>query len=568
MLSWDSFESISFDTIKLDLTAKLKLFNESFQTKVTPKNGFFQSHNTNVDKNFATWLGIASPEVAASVRPSCFATTKTMLNGVEVNGKKTLGLSDISKRKIHPEYKGQNIKQQSGFAAEVIGTAKENIRAKLDGSGLTTIRADDLPERFPKNDPYVDKVRINANGDVVERIQTKFVGKNAAENLTKLASSKFDKFFNDGKVDKVEIPSNFYDDIKNKLLPEKLRKLENQLERVKADRKVEVAQKIEGQIERYKKINEMIEKSTVSNDEAIYARLHPKRYTAKLFAKEILSGSHEIGVKSGLIAAKITAIISTIDNVRGFINGEITAREAFADIVKDTGTAGAIGYGVAFVSSPVASTMAASSHRLIETLGKANVPATVIAFGVGSYDSIIDYARGEISGEKLAMNLGESATGVLGSMTGAGLAGAALGSGVPVVGTALGLIGGIIGYAVATGAYATAIEVAAGGVDVLADKAEAVADTAIDAYSVVSDAVIEVAETVGHVANDAASAIANTYTAASTAMVENAEILKDKVLEIGQSVIDSVASAAPEALDDIKSAMNIFAASLGVPIHL
>jgi hypothetical protein len=234
-----------------------------------------------------------------------------------------------------------------------------------------------------------------------------------------------------------------------------------------------------------------------------------------------ITAAIDVGVKSGLVAAGLTLAVSTVDNVRSVLAGEITAQEAFVDLVKDTGTAGAIGYGTAFVSSAVASTMATSSHALIQTLGKANVPAMAIAFGMKSYDSVIDYAQGEISGEKLALDLGDSATGVLGGMAGAALSGAALGSVVPVAGTvagfAVGLIGGMVGYAVATGAYATAIEVATGGLDVLVDKTEAVANAA---------------------------------------------------LEMGQSVIESVASSAPEALDDIKSAMNDFAASLDVPIHL
>jgi hypothetical protein len=190
----------------------------------------------------------------------------------------------------------------------------------------------------------------------------------------------------------------------------------------------------------------------------------------------------------------------------------------------------------------VAGLMSNSSHTLIKSLGKANVPAAVISFGMASYDSVIDYAQGKISGEKLAIDLGESATGVLGSMTGAALSGAALGSVVPgagnVAGFAVGLVGGMVGYALSTEAYATAVEAATGGVGVLADKAQAAANTVADAYS-----------------------------AASAAVVDGASALKDKALEMGQSVIDSVASSAPEALDDVKNAMNDFASRLGVPIH-
>jgi hypothetical protein len=241
-----------------------------------------------------------------------------------------------------------------------------------------------------------------------------------------------------------------------------------------------------------------------------------------------ITAANEVGLKSGVAAAGLTAAISTVENIRGVISGDIEARDAVANIAKETGSAGATGYGVGFVSTAVAKTMTNSSNKLFQSLGKANVPAAVIAVGIKSYDSVIDYAQGNISGEKLAIDLGKNTTGVLGGAVGSALAGAALGSVVPGAGTvagfAVGLVGGMVGYIVGTGAYATAIEVATDGTGVLADKAEAAA--------------------------------------------ENAEILRNKAIEMGQSVIDSVASSAPEAVDDVKDAMNDFAASLGAPIHL
>ena len=59
---------------------------------------------------------------------------------------------------------------------------------KMEKSGLTTYRADDLPGEFKKNDQLVDKVRKNAQGQIVERIQVKFVGGDGAQCLKKLAS--------------------------------------------------------------------------------------------------------------------------------------------------------------------------------------------------------------------------------------------------------------------------------------------------------------------------------------------------------------------------------------------
>jgi cytochrome c556 len=245
---------------------------------------------------------------------------------------------------------------------------------------------------------------------------------------------------------------------------------------------------------------------------------HWKERAATIKAEQSFSGivrtSTDAGVKSGLTAAGLTLAISTVDNARGVIAGEITAQEAFVDVAVDTGTAGAVGFGVGFVSTAVSQTMKASSSTLLRSLGNANVPAAVIAFGIDSCDSIVDYAHGDINGAKLATDLGESAVGVAGSIGGAALAGAAVGSVVPGAGTAVGfatgLVGSMVGYAVAIGAYATAVEFAQ----------------------------------------------------------ENAEAFKTKAAEMGRGVIDTVASSAPEAVDNVRTAMNNFAANLGVSCNL
>jgi hypothetical protein len=240
--------------------------------------------------------------------------------------------------------------------------------------------------------------------------------------------------------------------------------------------------------------------------------------TEKTFSG-VMQTSAKAGVQSGLVAAGLTVAISTVDNVRGVIAGEITAKEAFVDVAVDTGTVGAYGFGVGFVSTAVSQTMKASSSALFRSLGNANVPAAVIGFGIDSFDSVVDYAHGDISGEQLASDLGKSGVGVLGGIGGSALAGAAVGSIVPGVGTVVGaaavLVGSTVGYAAATGAYATAMEVAQGGMDVLADKAE---------------------------------------------------VLKTKAIDMGQSVIDMVSDGAPEAVDNIKAAMNNFASNLGVQL--
>ncbi|MCL2299869.1 MAG: DNA/RNA non-specific endonuclease, partial [Firmicutes bacterium] len=166
--------------------------------------------------------------------------------------------------------------------------------------------------------------------------------------------------------------------------------------------------------------------------------------------------SHEAGIKSGLTAAALTAAVSTVDNIRQVMNGEITAQEAFVDVAKDTGIAGAVGYGTTFVSHAVTTAMEVSTHKLISSMGKLGVPAAVISFGVASFDSVVDFAQGEIDGKQLALELGENAVSVAAGMAGmvavaplaasaagvGGVIGGAIGSVIPIVGTAAGAAAG------------------------------------------------------------------------------------------------------------------------------
>ena len=370
----------------------------------------------------------------------------------------------------------------------------------MDGSGITSYRADDRPDLFQKNDQYVDKIRVNSKGEIVDRVQVKFVGKNASECLSKLVSPKYDKYFNDGMVDKMEIPKDYYDEMKA-MIPDKISDLEKQLERVKEDGNTEAAKGIEAKIDRLQKVDQMIEQSTVSSDEAIYATKHPKRYAAKQFMENTFAESNKAGLESAKMAATITVAVSTVDNVSKVMDGELTVEEAVIDVAKDTGAAAGIAYGTAFVSSAVSQAMSASSHELIKSLGHSGIPAAVVSFGVQSFDSVVDYANGVIDGKELAYDLGENAVEVGGSMAGAAITGAVVGSVVPgagtVVGFAAGMVGGMVGCAVASEAYQSAVEYGVENADVLAAKAHEMADHTIEiATEVVPDKVQNIAASI------------------------------------------------------------------------
>lgn len=229
-MTFDMFEAGGLDTVKFDLQGKMTALRSGFESSLESKYDAFMNMPDSVDGNAAHWLGIDTADAAAdlaALRTEVMSSAQQMYNGITYeDGFKTLGLKDIGDWKVNKDYKAQNIKQHSGYAAEVIGTTKENLIAEKNGTGVKTYRADDRPDLFQKNDQYVDKIRVDSNGNM-ERIQVKFVGKDASECLSKLASKDFDKYFNDGKVDKMEIPKDYYDGMKS-LIPDKISDLEKQ----------------------------------------------------------------------------------------------------------------------------------------------------------------------------------------------------------------------------------------------------------------------------------------------------------------------------------------------------
>ena len=151
------------------------------------------------------------------------------------------------------------------------------------------------------------------------------------------------------------------------------------------------------------------------------------------------------------------------------------------EIAKDTGTAGALGYGTDFISTAVSQALSQSSSTLIQRVGGSCLPAAVVSFAVDSYDSISDFAQGGIEVSKLTHDLGESAASVAGSFVGGAAVGAAVGTFAGPVGNIIGgIAGGVVGCAVATEVYETAVKLGAEGVQALSNKAEEFANATVD----------------------------------------------------------------------------------------
>lgn len=138
-------------------------------------------------------------------------------------------LKSISKSKVGPEYKDQNLKQQAGFSAEVKAAARDSAEAIINHSDKKTVRTDDLQRQTDMrgrsvggtNDQLFDLVETDASGIIVEGTarQVKFIGGTPEECATKLLGTKFDKY-RDNDVP-IEVPSDFFAGVINKLKDEK-----------------------------------------------------------------------------------------------------------------------------------------------------------------------------------------------------------------------------------------------------------------------------------------------------------------------------------------------------------
>ncbi|MDD5792039.1 MAG: hypothetical protein PUD22_05630 [Erysipelotrichaceae bacterium] len=490
----DSLEEKGVNVEHLDTFDRFSELNKEFELGKKSVDGMFYRYNNSVDSNINNLIGVEEASQLERLRPVLMDMSKDLLYGNDVDGFKTMGLKELSTWRLdkNSEYYYQNLRQQSGYAAEMLSTYKENLFNKATDSGITTYRADDLPDLFPRNDQYVDKVRIDQNGNIIERIQTKFVGKNGDEWLSKMMSKDFEKYLDGEHVDKLECPKDYYNDVKA-AIPERIAKLEKQLERVKADGKSDVAESLQNRIDKLNKIDEMVEQSNTSTTEAMYARLHPESAAAKVLAPEVVKLSQKDGIKNGAAAACITFTVSSVDNVSAYMNGEISAEDMAKNITKDTAVAGGLGYGTAFISTLVSQTMSASSTQLIKTIGGTCLPAATVSFVVESYDSMADFSKGEISGAQLGYDLGENAVGIAGTFEGMKI-GASIGSvgGAPgvVIG---GVVGGAVGYAITTEAYATVIECGGEGASLLAGKAQ---EFATNTYESAKEIIPEKAENV------------------------------------------------------------------------
>lgn len=354
-------------------------------------------------------------------------------------------LKGITEGKVNPDYQKQNLKQQAGFSAEVKESARANAEKKISGDTSRKARTDDLGR---VNDPLYDHVEIDASGNIIagSGSQMKFVGGNPKEALDKLASKKFSKYLEADA--KIEVPSDYYEGI-IKEADAQIAKLLKQVDAQLAKGNTETADALKKRISDYQKITQNLHKSSVSNDESMFARLHPKLSTAQ----DIVKVSHRAGVETAQIAGIIGGSVSIVQNLVAVVKDDIEIADATKNVAKDTATSLAVGYVTGFAGATIKGVMQNAGSGTIRVLSKTSLPGVVVTVAVSATKTMNRYFKGEITGLECFEELGEKGTGLISSSLFAVIGQAVIP--IPVVG---GLIGGMVGYAIASASYGTLLQ--------------------------------------------------------------------------------------------------------------
>lgn len=480
----DGVERGAFDKIRYDITEKLSGLNKSFETSLKPENDIFGI--TEIDKGGGCAERSFRDEFN-NLHKEYYQDGVLTKTREKIDAKTwcTTSFDDNGSAYV----KQFNERTKNGLTAKRmelipgVEVKKANFTAQIDELGRPVVNKITDLQKMPGREALSEALKDDAYKVSDERghiIADIFGGPASKENIVPQS-------YETNHVD-MKRAENYVLDLKAKNPDAKIDyevkvNYDGKSKRPSSfEPKVTVDGKVLENVDELKKIYNNTE-LTQTGKMVTTAKEHLNKATTKAMP------FHKAGVEEGLEAAAITFAVSTVDNVSQFMDGDITAEDMVINIAKDTGTAGAAGYATGFVTKVIATSMQNSTNTMLQSLGNLGVPAAVVSFGVESYDTIMDFAQGEIDGLELAYDLGENAASVAGSAAGAALAGAAVGSIIPGAGTAVGfiigggasIVGGMVGTAVATGAYKTAIEMGTAGAEVLADKAQEMATKTIDA---------------------------------------------------------------------------------------
>ena len=404
---------MSDDDSKLDKVAKAAKLGASFDTVST--------YGSAIKEHFFAYSGVDNE------------------NGIALKN----GLKDIAKFKVNPEFAEENIKQQSGFAAENIYTARENAKHIINKDGID-VENTDLKNRGAHNTLFDHQVL--KDGIVIDSQQMKFVGDNAEECLNKLTSQKYQKYIDADATftlphDYFELDENGISKIDN-VIDGRIDKLQSQIDSNKLS--PEELSKHKESIEKLKKIKSKIKDSGITKEEALEARLNPEWSTAK----DVVKLAHEAGVAQAKMGAIIGGSVSLVKNCVELYKGEIELKDAAKDVAKTTAISAGVSYGTTFTASILKGSLQNSEKEMLRTISKTNLPAAMVSLALESSKALTRFFSGKTTSMQCLEELGQTGMGMVSSATFATLGQIAIP--IPVVGA---MVGSMVGYALSSASY-------------------------------------------------------------------------------------------------------------------
>lgn len=352
-------------------------------------------------------------------------------------------LEKINTYKVNPDYAEQNLKQQSGFAAELLEESNRNRDAILQGSDIQRRTTDGIGKT---NDTQYDLVDVDPSGNVSNPSQMKFLGvdKNGKYSvIEKLAKDKsWDRY--DQPID---IPKDQYESAL-KYANDEADKLLEQAKKLREQGKIEKALEKEELSEKYRTAGKRIRPSSVTEEDAMLARTNPKKYVAR----EMLKDAHSAGKEAAQGAILVGGVISLGQNICAVYSGEETIEDAVKNVTITTAKAGATAYGVGSVGSAIKSVMHTSKNEVVRKLGTTNLPTAIVTSTLEISRIIKSYAKGEITDSEAFAQLGKSGVGSLAASYGAAVGTLLL----PGIGT---MVGGMVGYMVSSTIYDSCLQI-------------------------------------------------------------------------------------------------------------
>lgn len=212
----------------------------------------------------------------------------------------------------------------------------------------------------------------------------------------------------------LDLPSEQVESAKKLCMDESV-KNRKQAEALKKMGRHEEAKKYEEKAGKYEEASKKICDSGVSSQEAIDARINPKRFVTK----ELIKDSHKAGVEAAKASAILSSAVSVGQNIYSVFFEDKTIDEAVENVVGTTLKAGVNSYATGVSGTALKAVMHSSSNTIIRRLSTTSAPMMIITGAAEITRSLSKYATGNITTLELMEELGEKGTGMVAAGVGA-----------------------------------------------------------------------------------------------------------------------------------------------------